>query len=474
MLSPPVAEYLRSHQPQHLERLKELLRIPSIANVRDRQPDGCKMAAEWLAAHMNALGLESRVLPAAGKPNVFAEGRAGAGLPTVLIYGHYDVQPPDPLELWLSPPFEPVVRDGALYARGASDDKGQLFAMLCAVEAWQRAGRHGAQTGGRMADSTGAGGLPVNVKVFLEGEEEIGSPHLEPFLAEHAALLKADAIIVSDSGFFAPGVPSITYALRGLVYFEITLVGPSADLHSGQRGGVVANPINALARMLAGMTDEHGRVTIPGFYDDVLEISPQERAAWSRLPFDEGALAAELGVPALAGGEKGFSVLERNWARPTLDANGIVGGYTAPGAKTVIPSRASAKISCRLVPAQEPEKVLAGVRQYLAEHAPAGCTVSLQVHTQARPVLLSQDAPGMKEAQAALEEAFGARPILVRNGASVPITELFQRLLGTDAVLMGFGLPNDSIHSPNERMVLEQFYRGAVAGAALLQNLRGM
>jgi acetylornithine deacetylase/succinyl-diaminopimelate desuccinylase-like protein len=454
MLPAPIAQYLQSHRQEHLSGLMELLRIPSIANVRDRRPDGCQQAAEWLAARLEGLGLTAQLLPTEGKPNVLAEGRVGPDRPTLLIYGHYDVQPPDPLDLWKSPPFEPTVRDGCLYARGASDNKGQLFAMLCGLEACVRSG----------------GGLPVNVKVFLEGEEEIGSPHMEAFLAGHKEMLKADAIIVSDSAFFAPGVPTIASGLRGLVYFEITVTGPSVDLHSGSNGGAVANPINALTRLVAGMHDDAGRITIPGFYDDVASVSQEERAAWQRLPFDERQYAKELGVPVLAGGEKGVPVLERLWTRPTLDANGIFGGYTGVGSKTVIPAQAGAKISCRLVPNQDPDKVLAGVRRYLEEHAPAGCQVSMQVYTRARPVVFRPDAPGMSETRAALEEAFGRQPVMVRFGASVPITELFQRLLGIDSVMVGFGLPDDNIHSPNERLVLDQFYRGAMTAAALLQN----
>ena len=454
MLSPKVAQYLQSHREEHLAGLIEFLRIPSIANVRDRKPDGCQQAAEWLLARVKGLGMEGRLLADEGRPNVIAESRPVAGRPTLLIYGHYDVQPPDPLDLWTSPPFAPAVREGNLYARGASDDKGHIFAILGAIEAWRKAG----------------GGLPVNVKLFFEGEEEIGSPHLEPFIASHTDLLKADAILVCDSGFFARGVPSIARSLRGLVYFEITVHGASADLHSGSHGGAAPNPINALARLVAGMHDADGRVTLSGFYDDIRPVPLQEQAAWRDLPFDEAKYAKELGVSELAGGEKGRPALERLWIRPTLDCNGIVGGYTGAGAKTVIAARASAKISCRLVPDQEPEKVLAGVRRYLDEHTPAGCRVEMQVHTRSRPVLLRQDAPGMAESCAALEEAFGKKPVMVRFGASIPIAELFQRLLGTDPVLLGFGLPEDNIHSPNEHLPLEQFYGGEITVAALLQN----
>jgi acetylornithine deacetylase/succinyl-diaminopimelate desuccinylase-like protein len=454
MLSAKVLKYLESRRQEHLASLMELVRFPSVANDRDRQPDGCWQAAEWLVARLAGLGFSARLLEAPGRPNVYGEGPLVPGRPTLLVYGHYDVQPPDPLELWVTPPFEPAVRDGCLFGRGASDCKGQIVAMMCAAEAWTRAG----------------GGLPVNLKFFFEGEEEIGSPCLEPFIAAHKDLLRADAIIIVDSAFFAADVPSITYGLRGMAYFEITVTGPAADLHSGQYGGAVANPANALARLLAGMHDDAGRVTIPGFYDQVKPASAAERAAWGRLPFDEAGVAKSVGVAALAGGEKGIPVLERVWTRPTLDINGMVSGYTGAGAKTILPSKASAKVSCRLAPDQDPEKVIAGVRRHLDAHAPAGCRVDIHVHTSARPVLLRQDAPGMNEARAALEEAFGKPPAMVRMGASVPITELFQRLLGIDSVPTGFALPEDNMHAPNEHIRLDQFHRGIVAGAALYQN----
>ena len=453
MLPTTVTDYLEKHRTQHLERLEELLRIPSIANVDD---GACARAAEWLARRLESLGLRAELAGPAGRPNVLAEAHVRDDAPTLLIYGHYDVQPPDPLALWQTGPFDPVVRDGCLFARGSDDNKGQLFAQLMAIEAWTRAG----------------GGPPVNLKVFLEGEEEIGSPSLEAFVAAHAERLAADAAVISDSGFFARGTASITYALRGLVYFEITARGPAADVHSGQHGGALANPINVLARLVAAMHDENGRITLPGFYDDVLEVGEQERRAWAVLPFDEGDYARSLGVDALSGGERGFSVLERRWARPTLDANGVVGGYTAAGSKTIIPAEARVKISARLVADQDPDKVAAGMAEFLAAHAPAGTSVSLQVHAKARPVLLPTDSPAMTAAKAALAEAFGQEPTLVRCGASVPVTELIQRLLGMDPVLMGFGLPDDNVHSPNEKFDLDQLWRGSIAAAAFLHNLR--
>ncbi|MCK4601557.1 MAG: M20/M25/M40 family metallo-hydrolase, partial [Phycisphaerae bacterium] len=370
--------------------------------------------------------------------------------------GHYDVQPPEPLELWQSAPYDPQVRDGWLYARGANDDKGQLFTHLMAIEAYQRAG----------------GGLPVNVKLIVEGEEEIGSPNMEEFIAARRAVLAADAAVISDSEFFAESLPSITYALRGIAYLELKLHGAAADCHSGIHGGALGNPINALTRMIAAMHDDDGRVTIGGFYDDVLPLADAERRTWAELPFDEAAYAASHGVETLAGGEKGYSILERRWARPTLDCNGIVGGYTGSGAKTIIPAEAATKITMRLVPNQDPEKVAAGFRQFVAENTPPGMKASLEVSPGARPVLLARDSAAMKAGRAALREAFGRDAAMIRCGASVPITELIQRLLGLDAVLMGFGLPDDNLHAPNERFRLDQLYRGSHAAAGFMHNLR--
>lgn len=456
MLAKPVSDYLATHRREHLEKLLELLRFPSIANVSD-DPDPCELAADWLARHLETLGFEARVVPTPGKPNVLASAHVRDDAPTLLFYGHYDVQPPDPLDQWQSPPFEPAVRDECVYARGANDDKGQLLTHLMAVEAWQRAG----------------GGLPVNVKFFLEGEEEIGSPNVEAFIADHARDLAADAIVISDSEFFAEDTPSITYALRGVTYLGLTLKGPSHDLHSGLNGGAVANPINALARMVADMHDADGRVTIPGFYDDVLELTDAERDQWNKLPFDEDAYAASCGVRVLGGGEKGFTTLERRWSRPTLDCNGIFGGYTGQGAKTIIPAAASVKITMRLVPNQDPQKILAACRKFVAEHTPPGVTAEVYVHGNARPVMLSTDSPAVNAAREALKEAFGREAAMIRCGASVPITEVFQRLLRIDPVLMGFGLPDDKIHSPNERFRLTQLWRGSQAAAAFMQNLAG-
>jgi len=455
MLPETVTQYLSANRQRHLAELFELLRIPSVANT---EPQACRQAADWLVRRLGKCGLKARSVGSAGAPNVLASLHVGDEAPTLLVYGHYDVQPPEPLEKWQSPPFEPAVRDGAIWARGANDDKGQLYAHIMAVEAWRQAG----------------GGVPVNLRVLFEGQEETGSPGMEEFLAAHAEELSADAAVISDSEFFAENLPSITYSLRGLAYVEVTFRGPSADIHSGLNGGAVANPINALARLLAGMHDNAGRITLPGFYDDVVPLTEAQREAWETLPFDPDGYARGLGVEALGGGEAGFSVLERRWARPTLDANGIVGGYTGVGSKTIIPAEASVKISMRLVPNQDPAKIVDGFRRHVAENTPPGIRADVKLNAGARPVMIHPRSPAMEAAKAALAEAFGKDPAMVRSGASVPITELFQRLLGLDAVLMGFGLPDDNLHGPNEHYKLEHFYRGAIASAAMMGNIRGM
>ncbi|MGC9453376.1 MAG: dipeptidase [Phycisphaerae bacterium] len=454
MLPTPVREYLDANRERHLSELCELLRIPSIANVR-REPDRCRQAAEWLVARLQRIGLSASIEPTGGRPVVFAEARTHENAPTVLIYGHYDVQPADPLDEWDTPPFEPSIRDGAVYARGANDDKGQLYTHIMAMEAWQNAG----------------GGLPVNVKMLLEGEEEVSSPNLEPYVAENAHRLSADAAVISDSEFFAPDLPCLVYGLRGIVYVEITFHGPSADLHSGSHGGAVVNPANALAKLIGRMHDENGRVTLPCFYDDVRELDEDERRLWSELPLDEAEYARWLGVKELAGGESGRDLLERRWSRPTLDVNGLVSGYIEPGAKTIIPARAMAKVSTRLVPDQDPEKILEGFRSFIADNTPAGIRSELKVYSTARPVLLSRQSPALQAAAAALSEAFGRKPAMIRTGGSVPIAELIQRLLGIDAAMMGFGLSDDNIHGPNEHFRLDQLYRGSYASASFLCKL---
>lgn len=452
MLEPAIANYLETHRDENLRLLADLLRFPTLSAGPDEPTRAC---AAWLADQLKALGFTVTLAPAgAGKPNVMASIVVDPAKPTLLIYGHYDVQPPDPMNEWLSDPFEPVVRDGAIYARGAEDDKGQLAAHLACLRAYKAV----------------TGTFPVNIKCFFEGMEEIGSPGLEAFFVEHAAELSADAAVISDSEFFDDGVPSITYALRGLVYAEITVTGPSADIHSGQHGGAVANPVNALARILAAAHDADGKITLPGFYDDVIPPADEELADWATLPLDEGAYAASLGLTGLEGGERNLPPLQRRWSRPTFDANGIIGGYTAPGSKTIIPAKASAKISMRLVPNQRPEKVADSLRRFLEANTPPGVRASLEFHAGSRPVLLPTKSPAMTAAKDALASVFGKKPVMIRCGASVPITELIQRILGLDAVLLGFGLPTDNIHSPNEHFPVSQFHRAALCLATFLSN----
>jgi len=457
MLTDALRKYLQANRDRQLQELFELLRFASISSQAEHEAD-CLACAQWLGDQLRQMDFSVELKPWRKHPVVVARyEKARPPAKTVLVYGHYDVQPPEPLEQWHSPPFEPVVRDGAIYARGASDDKGQLFAHIKAVEALL-------QTEGE---------LPLNVAFFLEGEEEIGSPELEQFITTNADDLQADFAIVSDSDFFAQGLPTITYGLRGMVYLELTLQGPAEDLHSGVYGGVVVNPLNALAKMIAAMHDESGKVALPGFYDDVRPISEAERRAWAELPFDEERYARNLGTEPL-GGERGHSVLERLWARPTLDCHGIVGGYQGPGAKTVIPASATAKLSMRLVPDMQPERVVRAFEQFVTDHTPAGVTARIKVNTKARPVLVPPDSPAIDAAKAALTEAFAAPVALARNGASVPITELIQRILGIEPIMMGFGLPDDHLHSPNERFRLEQFYGAIAASAAVLKNLAAL
>ena len=456
MIPKPVRAYLDAHKDEQLAQLMELLRHPSVSSQSDRDADSLA-CAEHLARHLRGLGFVAELRPWRRHPVLIARSRPeispDAG-PTVFVYGHYDVQPAEPLEAWDTPPFEPTLRDGAICARGASDDKGQLFAHVKAMEAFIRA----------------EGKLPAKVIFLAEGEEEIGSPELEQFITDNAAGLAADYAVVSDVAFFAEGLPTILTGFRGLVYVEMTAAGPSADLHSGVHGGAVVNPINALAKMIAAMHDDSGRVTIPGFYDDVIALGEDERRAWEDLPFDEASYADRVGAPPV-GGEAGFGVLERRWARPTLDCNGIIGGYTGEGAKTVLPATAAAKISMRLVAHQQPDRIVEGFRKFVAEHTPPGVTVTFEVSATARPVLVPADSPAVAAARDALEEAFGTKATTARNGASVPISELIQRVLGIQPVLMGFGLPDDNLHAPNEHFHLEQFYGGIRACAALLTNL---
>ena len=435
--------FIDANTGRYLKELSELLAIPSVSTDPERVPE-IKRCAEWLAGHMRGIGLQNvQIMPTQGHPVVYADWLGAPGKPTVLIYGHYDVQPPEPLELWTSPPFEATVRGDDLYARGASDDKGQTFIHMKAVEAYLAT----------------QGALPVNVKFLIEGEEEIGSEHLEGFVRDQAAMLKADLVLISDSSMFAKGVPSICYGLRGLAYMQVDLVGPNRDLHSGSYGGSVLNPIQALAEIISRLHDKNGRVTIPGFYDDVRRLSAKERAAYKKLPWSDAKYGRDLGIRRLYG-EKGFTTLERLWARPTLECNGIWGGFTGEGAKTVLPSRASAKISMRLVPDQSSAKAARLFERYIKAIAPGGVRVTVRSLHGGEPVVTPIESSGVRAAIVALERGFGKKPLYQREGGSIPIVVQFKKLLKIDTVLLGFGLPEENAHAPDEFLHLPNFYGG--------------
>jgi acetylornithine deacetylase/succinyl-diaminopimelate desuccinylase-like protein len=437
-----------------VEELAELLRIPSVS-TDPRHTADVRRAAEWTAERLNPLGFQTTLHETSRHPVVYGELLCDPDLPTVLIYGHYDVQPPDPLDEWISPPFSPTVRDGFVYARGATDNKGQFFTYLKAVEALVRV----------------EGRLPLNVKALIEGEEEIGSPSLRSFFESHGDDLRADAVAISDGSQFASGMPAITYGLRGLSYFQVDIQGPRFDLHSGSFGGVVANPVQALADILATLKRPDGTVAIPGFYDDVLELEPWEREEMATLPFDEAQLKKYLGVEALVG-EAGYTPLERKCARPTLDVNGIWGGFSGEGAKTVIPGKAGAKVSMRLVPRQRAATVDRLFEAFIRAQAPPGVQVRVTSIHGNDPVLIARDEPPVQAAARAIEVGFGRRPVFIREGGSIPIVTLFKDLLGyRNILLLGWGSPDDGAHSPNERFSLEDFHRGIRSAAALLYEL---
>ena len=449
-----ILEYIDANKNRYLDELKEFIAIPSISTNAENSGD-IQRCAQWVAGHLEGIGMEHvRVIPTEKHPIVYADWLHAAGKPTVLIYGHYDVQPVDPIELWTSPPFTAVIRDGNLYARGAADDKGQVFVHLKAIEAYQKT----------------AGALPINIKLLLEGEEEIGSPNLETFVKNNSGLLAADLVVISDSAMFAKGVPSICYGLRGLSYMEIHVTGPNRDLHSGSFGGSVHNPIQALAEMIASLHDKNGRVTIPGFYDGVRPLSKKERDAYKKLPFREKEYAKNLGVKQLYG-EKGYTTLERLWTRPTLECNGIWGGFTGDGAKTVIPSKASAKISMRLVPDQDPDRIAKLFGRHLKNIAPRSTTVTIQSLHGGKPAITPIESPGVRAAITALTKAFGKTPLYQREGGSIPIVVQFEEILGISTVLLGFGLPDENSHSPNEFLNLDNFFGGIKTSTFLMDEL---
>lgn len=439
-----------------LDDLFAFLRIPSVS-ARSEHNGDTQRAAAWLHERLARIGFTVETLPTAGHPVVLAEWRqAPKGAPTLLVYGHYDVQPPEPLDLWTSPPFEPTIRDGKLFARGSVDDKGQLFAHVAALEALLAV----------------RGTLPVNVIVLAEGEEEIGSEHLAPFVEAHKARLACDAVIISDSAMFAPGIPSILSSLRGLAYFQIDVRGPAGDLHSGMYGGAVVNPAMALARILATMHNADGSIAIPGFYDAVRPFPPHVIEGMKHLPFDEEHFRREVGAPAL-GGEPGTTVLERLWTRPTCEVNGLLSGYTGEGAKTVLPAVSMAKVSCRLVPDQDPAEIERLMKAHVAKVAPPGVTVTVTHLHGGKPWRAELDGPLFDAAREALAAAFGREPVIQGEGGSIPVVGDFQRILGAPVLLMGFGLPGENAHAPDEWISLDNFRRGMRAIAYLFEKMGG-
>jgi acetylornithine deacetylase/succinyl-diaminopimelate desuccinylase-like protein len=454
-LAPDLEQHLAANDKKARTELFDFLRIPSVSARTEHTPD-IKRCAEWVQQSMKAAGMKAKIMPTGGHPVVLGEWRgAGDKAPTVLVYGHYDVQPAEPLDLWTSPPFEPVIRDGKIYARGSVDDKGQLFLHIKAIEAHLAV----------------RGKLPVNMLVLAEGEEEVGSENLEKFIEEHAAMLACDYVVISDSSMFAPGLPSILSSLRGLAYFQIDVQGAEGDLHSGSYGGAVANPATVLARIIASFHDADGHIAIAGFYDKVAEWSASARDAIRKLPFSDKTFLEESGAPA-AVGEKGYTTLERVWTRPTCEVNGLLSGYTGEGAKTVLPAKAMAKVSCRLVPDQSPPEIEQLMKAHIAKMTPPGVKITVQHLHGGRPWRAELSGPLFDAARRALKTAFAKEPVIVGEGGSIPVVGDFQRVLGAPVLLVGFGLPGENAHAPNEWMSDDNFLKGMRAMAALWDELR--
>ncbi len=448
-----VLSHLKAYRAQHLEEVKEFLRIPSISALSAHKGDVVR-AAEWLKVRLEQAGFaNARLETTRGNPVVVASTDIRLGKPTVLVYGHYDVQPVDPLESWHHGPFEPTVENNILYARGASDDKGQVFMQLIAAEAWQKAAE-----------------LPVNLKFLFEGEEEIGSVNLSEYIRDHQADLAADLAVISDTPMYDQGYPAVSYGLRGLAAMEIAVHGPYQDLHSGGFGGAVMNPAHALAHLIDSLHDATGRVSVAGFYDQVDDLMPEEREAFARLPFDEEAYQKELGVPALFG-EAGYSVLERTWARPTIEVNGMWSGFTGEGQKTIVPASAHAKLTCRLVPHQEPNDIFQRIEAHLRTHLPPGVRLTINRAGGAPASITPLDHPAVKAAESAIESVYQTPASHIRMGGSIPVVVDFQQMLNMPTLLIGFALPNENFHAPNEHFHLDNFYRGAETIATLWQKL---
>jgi len=446
--------FVEQNKPRLLDELKTFLRIPSVSTLPEHVPD-VRRAAEFVADSMKTAGLENiEIIATAKHPLVYADWLHAPGKPTVLCYGHYDVQPPDPLDEWISPPFEPVVRDGNLYARGSADDKGQMYMHIKAVEA--------------LLSTTGT--LPVNLKFLIEGEEEVGGESVAKFVAENPARLKADVALVSDTELFAEGLPTLCIGLRGLIYTEIEARGPARDLHSGMYGGAAPNAVFGLIELLAKMKDANGRIQIPGMYDDVEPPTPAEKRSWEHLPFDEkDFLKDEVGSTQLTG-EPGYSVMERTWARPTLEVHGIAGGFTGAGAKTVIPARATAKVSMRMVPNQNPEKIIAAYKKFVADNTPAGIQTEVRVLSWGPAIMVNPDHPAIHVAASAFRDILGKETVFIRSGGSIPIVGDFAKHLGIPTILMGFGLPDDGLHSPNEKYKVANYYAGIMTIAHFFEQ----
>lgn len=449
-----VDEYLTQNADRFLDELKQFLRIPSVSADSAFQPH-MTTAAEFVRDRMIDAGLNNvEIVPTAGNGIVYGERIEDPSLPTVVVYGHYDVQPPDPLDDWISPAFEPTERDGCIYARGATDDKGQMYTHIKSVEAWTKT----------------VGRLPVNVKFVIEGEEEVGSNNLGPYLTSQREQLKCDVAVISDTSQYAPNIPAITYGLRGIVACEVTLNGPNQDLHSGVFGGSVANPANALARLIGQLHDDDGRVQIPGFYDGIVELTESERASFAELPFSEADYLSKLGMDQPFG-ESGFSTLERRWARPTCDVNGMLSGYTGEGPKTIVPSKAMAKITCRLAPGQDADAIVKSLEAFVRTNCRPGLSVDFKSDHGAPGLVFDTSSPYMTAASQAIEQSFGRAPVMIREGGSIPVVTTFRDVLGVDTLLLGWGQNTDNLHSPNEHFSIEDFHRGTRASAWLWKFL---
>ena len=448
-----VVNRINSNINTYIEELKDFLRIPSISTSEQYKKDMLK-GADFVAAKLNAAGLKNvKVIKTKVHPLVYADWLNAPGKPTVLIYGHYDVQPVDPISLWDSLPFDPVVRNGKIYARGATDDKGQMYMHIKSVEAYLKTMKK----------------LPINVKFIIEGEEEIGSESLEKFINQNAKFLKCDAVLISDTALYGAGIPTITYGLRGLAYLEVVITGPNRDLHSGTFGGTIANPVNVLAEIISKLMDKNGHITIPGFYDDVVKITKKEKENFKSLVFSEKKFAREIGVKKLKG-EKGYSTVERAWARPTLDCNGIIGGFTEEGAKTILPSKAMAKISMRLVPNQDPHKISRLFTKYVKNITPDTVSIKIKDLHGGYPVLTPLDDKATIAGANAMAKAFGKKTVFMREGGSIPIVTVFAKKLKAPSVLMGLGLNTENLHSPNEHFDLKHFHLGILSSAYFLQE----